>query len=69
MQWLAVLVGAHDFDKVVFGDGVACFAAEDVFEARLGATLIVQTHEIGLRIFITVQSACSPLCDRLKDDE
>src|SRR5258705_6078044 len=58
VQWLAVLVGAHDFDKVVFGDGVARFAAENVFEARLGAALIVQTHEISLRIFDAPTREC-----------
>src|SRR6478609_307033 len=58
MHWLAVLVGAHDFDKVVFGDGVARFAAEDVFEARLRAALIVQTHEISLRIFDAPTREC-----------
>src|SRR5262249_6435361 len=49
--WLAVFVGTDDFDQVVFGNGVTCFAAENFFETRLGAALIVQANEIGLRIF------------------
>src|SRR5205823_6003750 len=47
---LAFLVCPHDLDQVVLGDGVARLAAEDVFEARLGAALIVQPHEIDLWI-------------------
>src|ERR1700730_6053250 len=42
----------------MFGDGVARLAAEDIFKARLGAALIVQTHEIGLRIFDTPTREC-----------
>ena len=34
----------------MLGDGVARFAAQDVFEARLSAALIVQAHEINLGI-------------------
>jgi hypothetical protein len=56
-----VLIGSHDFDKIVFGDGVACFAAQDVFEARQGAALIVQTHEIRLRIFDAPARECADM--------
>src|SRR5258705_10602812 len=61
VQWLAVLVGAHDFDKVVFGDGVARLTAEDVVEAREGTPLVVQTHEIILWIFDAPTRECGDL--------
>src|SRR5207253_1234562 len=46
----ALLVCSHDLDQVVLGDGIARLAAENVLEARLGASLIVQPDEIDLGI-------------------
>src|SRR3981081_217291 len=50
VQWLTALVSAHDFDQVVFGDGVARLTAGDVVEAREGAPFVVQTYEISFRV-------------------
>src|SRR5260370_13347169 len=58
VQRLAVLVGTHDFDQVMFGNGVARLAAEDVIETRQGTALIVQTHEISLWVFDAPPREC-----------
>ena len=42
----AIRRGPDDLDQLVFGDGVADFAAEDVIEARQGAALVAQAQEI-----------------------
>src|SRR5260370_23186426 len=58
VQRLAVFVGAHDFDQVMFGNGVARLAAKDVIETRQGTALIVQTDEICLWVFDAPPREC-----------
>src|SRR5690349_21574540 len=49
-QRYAILGGADDLDQLMFGDGVAGPAAEDIVEAGLSATLVVQPQKVLQRI-------------------
>jgi hypothetical protein len=47
---LAVFRRADHLDEVVRGNGVACFAAEDVIHAGDGAARVAQADEVGFGI-------------------
>ena len=58
----AIFRCANDFDQFVFGDRVACFAAENIVESRLGAAFVAETFEVLLRI------KDAPSRERIDDD-